>query len=66
MAAWHAAKTREIGSWDMALLLKGLAVAAVIMAVSFWPALTTVSTANNPFADFLNLTDSTVSSDDAP
>ncbi len=66
MAAWHAAKTREIGSWDMGLLVKGLIVACVIMVISFWPALTTEITASNPFADFLNLTDSTVSSDDAP
>ncbi len=68
MAAWRAARTTEVGFWDMTLLMRGLILAAVLMAVSFWPALTspTVTGPTNPFADFLQLTDSTVSSDDAP
>jgi hypothetical protein len=66
VAAWRAAHARDNGSWDMGLLIKGLVAAVVIMGVSFWPVVTSVSTANSPFADFLNLTDSTVPADDAP
>jgi len=39
------------------------------MAVSFWPVLSSAestTTTSNPFADYLQLTDSTVPSDDAP
>lgn len=67
LAAWRAAQPVETGFWDMALLVRGLILASLIMAVSFWPALTsTESTTTNPFAEFLQLTDSTVPSDDAP
>jgi hypothetical protein len=47
----------------MTLLVRGLILASLIMAVSFWPALNTTS---NPFAEFLQMTDSTVPSDEAP
>jgi hypothetical protein len=67
MAAWRAAQSAEAGFWDMTLLVRGLILASLIMAVSFWPALTSSdSTTTNPFAEFLQLTDSTVPSDDAP
>jgi hypothetical protein len=71
LAAWRAAQpvetAAEAGFWDMTLLVRGLILASLIMAVSFWPALTsTESTTTNPFAEFLQLTDSTVPSDDAP
>jgi hypothetical protein len=67
MAAWRAAQSGETGFWDMTLLVRGLIVAGLIMAVSFWPALTsTDSTTTNPFAEFLQLADSTVPSDDTP
>jgi len=68
MAAWRAAPSGEAGFWDMTLLVRGLIVAGLITAVSFWPALTssTATSATNPFADFLQLTDSTIPSDDAP
>jgi hypothetical protein len=62
-AAWRAGRSGGAGFWDMALLVRGLILASLIMAVSFWPAL---STTTSPFADFLQLTDSTVPADDAP
>ena len=69
MAAWRAAQSVEAGFWDMTLLVRGLILASLIMAVSFWPALTSADSADNatnPFAEFLQLTDSTVPSDEAP
>ena len=66
-AAWRAAQSAETGFWDMTLLVRGLILASLIMVVSFWPALTSAeSTTTNPFAEYLQLTDSTVPSDDAP
>jgi hypothetical protein len=66
MAAWRAAQSAEVGFWDMTLLMRGLILASLIMAVSFWPALTSSESTTNPFAEYLQLTDSTVPSDDAP
>jgi len=67
IAAWRAAQSAETGFWDMTLLVRGLILASLIMVVSFWPALTSAeSTTTNPFAEYLQLTDSTVPSDDAP
>jgi hypothetical protein len=67
LAAWRAGQGRESGIWDVALLMRGLIVASVIMALSFLPALKGSSeTSISPFADFVQLTDSTVSSDDSP
>ena len=63
MAAWRAAQSAETGFWDMTLLVRGLILASLIMAVSFWPALNSTA---NPFAEYLQLTDSTIPSDDAP
>ena|ERR1700760_4955986 len=63
MAAWRADQSGERGFWDSALLVRGLILASLIMAVSFWPALNATT---SPFADFLQLADSTVPSDDAP
>ncbi len=65
IAAWRAAQVVEAGFWDMTLLVRGLILASVIMAFSFWPALNSTASTANPFAEFLQLTDSTVSSDDA-
>ena len=61
MAAWRSGRATTAGFWDTALLVRGLIVAGVIMVVSFLPAL---STTTSPFAEFLQLTDSTVSTDD--
>jgi hypothetical protein len=66
MAAWRASRQSGTGFWDMALLVRGLIVAGIIMAVSFWPAWNNTQTASSPFADYLQLTDSTVASDNAP
>ena len=69
MAAWRAAQSAEVGFWDMTLLVRGLILASLIMGVSFWPALTSsesTDSTTNPFAEYLQLTDSTVPSDDAP
>jgi hypothetical protein len=72
LAAWRAGQSAETGFWDMALLTRGLIVASLIMAASFLPVLNSSSTSTstesttNPFAEFLQLTDSTVPSDDAP
>jgi hypothetical protein len=66
LAAWRAAQSGETGFWDMTLLVRGLIVASVIMAVSFWPALNSAESTSNPFAEYLQLTDSTVPSDEAP
>ena len=66
LAAWRAGQSAETGFWDMTLLVRGLIVASLIMAVSFWPALTSADSTTNPFAEFLQLTDSTIPSDDAP
>jgi hypothetical protein len=66
MAAWRAAQSIETGFWDMTLLMRGLILAGLIMAVSFWPALNSGESTTNPFAEYLQLTDSTVASDDAP
>jgi hypothetical protein len=68
LAAWRAARSTaaKTGFWDMTLLLRGLILASVIMAVSFWPALTSTQSSSDPFADYVQLTDSTVPSDDAP
>ena len=63
LSAWRATRGTGTGFWDMSLLVRGLILAALIMAASFWPALNSTT---NPFAEFLQLTDSTIPSDDAP
>ena len=66
LAAWRAARVTEAGFWDMTLLVRGLILASLIMAVSFWPVLTSSDSTSNPFAEYLQLTDSTIPADDAP
>jgi hypothetical protein len=66
MAAWRGVRSTETGFWDMTLLVRGLILASLIMAVSFWPALTSSDSTSNPFAEYLQLTDSTVPPDEAP
>lgn len=66
MAAWREAQAVPAGFWDMTVLVRGLILSSVIMAISFLPALTSTSTTTNPFSEYLQLTDSTVSSDDTP
>jgi len=64
LAAWRAAKPGDAGLWDMALLVRGLVLAIVIMGVSLVPLLS--KTATDPFADYVQVADSTIASDDAP
>ena len=64
MAAWREARNLPAGFWDMTVLVRGLILASVIMAISFLPALTSNFSTANPFSEYLQLTDSTVSSDD--
>jgi len=64
MAVWREAQAVPVGFWDMTVLVRGLILASVIMAVSFVPALTSTNTTTNPFSEYLQVTDSTVSTDD--
>ncbi len=66
LAAWREASAAPASFWDGALLVRGLILASVIMAACFLPALTSTSSNSGPFADALQLTDSTVSSDESP
>ena len=66
LSAWRAAQAGEVGFWDTTLLVRGLILAGLIMAVSFWPALNNTDTTSNPFAEYLQLTDTTVPTDTAP
>ena len=63
LAAWRAAKPGDGGIWDMALLVRGLVLAVLIMGASLWPLLNTTT---DPFAEYLQAADSTIVSDDAP
>ena len=63
LAAWHSTQLAPVGFWDMTVLVRGLIVAGLIMAASFWPVLNKTT---NPFAEYLQLADSTASADDAP
>jgi hypothetical protein len=47
----------------MALLVRGLVVAIILMGISFWPALNTTT---DSYSDYLQLADSTLSSDETP
>jgi hypothetical protein len=63
MAAWRAAGAGKTSFWDMAILVRALILAGVVLVASCWPSL---EGAGSPFADFLQLTDSTIPADDAP
>ena len=63
MAAWRAVRPADAGLWDMALLVRGLIVAIILMGISFWPVLNKTT---DPSSDYLQLADSTLSSDETP
>jgi len=63
LAAWRAAKPGDGGLWDMALLVRGLMLAIVIMGVSLVPLLNSTT---DPFSEYVQVADSTIASDDAP
>jgi hypothetical protein len=68
LAAWREAQAMPVAFWDTTVLVRGFFLASVIMAISLLPALTATSTATNsaanPFSEYLQLTDSTASSDE--
>jgi hypothetical protein len=66
LAAWREAATKPAGFWDMTVLTRGLILAGVIMAACFLPALKADLGESTPFADVLQLTDSTLPSDESP
>ena len=63
LAAWRAGQAIPTGFWDMTLLVRGLIVAVLIMAASFWPVLTKPA---NPYSEDLQLADSTIPADESP
>ena len=63
MAAWRAGRADDAGFWDMALLIRGLVIAIIIMGISFLPALNKTT---DPFTEYVQVADSTLPSDDAP
>jgi hypothetical protein len=63
LAAWRA--TRSVPVWDTAVLVRGLAVAGVIMALSIWPAFNQKTSANSD-TENLQLADSSVQTDLSP
>jgi hypothetical protein len=67
LAAWRDSQTMPAGLWNTAIFVRGLILACLVMAVSLWPALSSSSTSStDPVSDFLQLTDSTISSDSIP
>jgi hypothetical protein len=63
LAAWRGVRPADAGLWDMALLVRGLVVAIILMGFSFWPVLNKTT---DPYSDYLQLADSTLSSDETP
>jgi hypothetical protein len=63
LAAWRSARSGEAVLWDMTLLRRALVVAIVLMAISIWPVLDKTT---DPFSAYLQLADSTTTSDVAP
>ena len=66
LAAWREASAAPVAFWDMGLLTRGLILAGVIMAACFLPTLTSTTSETSPFADVVQLTDSTLPSDESP
>ncbi len=69
LAAWREAARTPAAFWDMAVLTRGLIIAAVIAVACFLPAINSSwssSGESGPFSDVVQLTDSTVPSDDSP
>jgi hypothetical protein len=66
LAAWREASAAPVAFWDMALLTRGLILAAVITAACFLPVLNSTTSNSGPFADVVQLTDSTLPSDESP
>ena len=65
LAAWRTSKRAESWFWDTGLLGRGLAAAIAIMAVSCWPLLTQ-SSSSDPFSDYVQQADTSLTTDVAP
>jgi hypothetical protein len=63
LAAWRS--TRSVPMWDTAVLVRGLAVAGLIMALSILPALNQKTSANSD-RENLQLADSSMQTDWSP
>ena len=66
LAAWRKAAKAPAAFWDMGLLTRGLILAGVIMAACVVPSLKSASSESGPFADVVQLTDSTLPSGVSP
>lgn len=66
LAAWRTSKRDESWFWDTGLLGRGLAAAIAIMAVSCGPLLTQSSTSSDPFSDYVQQADTSLTTDVAP
>jgi hypothetical protein len=66
LAAWRESAGGSSAFWDMAVLVRGLVVAALIAMACFLPAINSISSDSGPFSDVVQLTDSTLPSDDSP
>jgi hypothetical protein len=66
LAAWREAAKAPVAFWDMTVLTRGLILAGVIMAACILPALTSATSESGPYADVVQLTDSTLPSDESP
>jgi hypothetical protein len=66
LAAWRAGRTAG-GFWNEGQLVRGMVLAVVLALASLLPEMTTASaTTANPYTDFQQLADSTVSTDETP
>jgi hypothetical protein len=65
LAAWRDSRRFEVGFWDMGILARGLAVALVIMGASMWPILNKTTT-TDPLTEYVQVSDTTLASDETP
>ena len=63
MAAWREGRTANPGLWDMTVLGRGLAIAIVLMALSFWPV---INQTTDPFTAYIQVANSTLTSEVSP
>lgn len=66
LAAWREAGRAPATFWDMAVLRRGLILAGLILVGCVIPAISAATRSGGPFADVVQLTDSTLPSDDSP
>ena len=63
MAAWREGRSAKPGFWDMTVLSRGLAVAIVLMGLSFWPVFNQTT---DPFTAYIQGANSTLTSEVSP